>query len=378
MSLVLFLTPALAQDAVAPELSLSYRPRLEAHTGKDGVAGAGNVLALSHRARLGVTLERPELALHLQIQDVRTWGEEAHTLKDYTADGLDVHQAWVRWSPADVLTLKAGRQEVSLHEQRLVGAVGWTQQARSFDGALLSGGGEAWDLDLGAFLLHEGDLVEEPGDAALALARAGWKSDTARVDALAMLEHDGRTDFDRVTVGAYAKGAHGPWTGRIEAYGQAGSSGDAAIRAAMVGVEGTWSPELAAEPRLTLWADWLSADTDPDDTVQRAFAAPYATNHKFYGFADITAFSQGAWADGAGLVDLALRGSVSAPDGTRLFLDAHTFVTPGAGMLAEEIDLYAKRGLGEGLSLWAGGALWLPAREGTPDLWGVVQLQAAL
>ncbi len=376
------LSLAMADEGPTLTPEAEVRPRLEFHTGKDGKSGTGTVLALSHRARFGATLSQGPFSVRLVAQDVRTWGEETHTLKDYTADALDMHVASVDWRPEGLPWVRVGRQEVTLQEHRLVGNVGWTQQARSFDGVRVGHSGAVWDLDAGAFMLEEGDLdPDTEGDAALALLRAGWTPENGRVDFIAVHEHDRPGDLERLTAGFYAKGTLGNLSGRVEGYAQVGQNGDQAIRAGMLGVQGTLTLPAEQKPRFTLWVDWLSGDRDAADGVASTFAAPYATNHKFYGFADIATFSQGGWADGQGLVDAALRASAKVGSGTTIALDAHTFLLPAptdTRLLAEEIDVWVAHQLAPGLKVWAGGALWLPAGDAAPDLWGVVQLHARI
>lgn len=113
-----------------------FRPRLYVDTGKDFAPKRANE-HVSQRARFGVTLkEHTGLAFTLRLQDVRTWGEETDTLNDFHADGFDAHEAFVVVPVFDdELSLKLGRQEIVFDNHRLVGNVGWTQRARSFDAA---------------------------------------------------------------------------------------------------------------------------------------------------------------------------------------------------------------------------------------------------
>ena len=116
---------------------LQYRLRFLAHSGKD-LAPGGTFDAFSHRARLGMKVRALRwFSAMIQLQDVRLWGEETNTLGDYRADGFDVHQAWAAADCPYGLGIKAGRQEINLDDERLVGAVGWSDQARSFDALLL-------------------------------------------------------------------------------------------------------------------------------------------------------------------------------------------------------------------------------------------------
>lgn len=88
----------------------------------------------TQRARLSLGFDfGEELGAFLQLQDVREFGEETSTLDD-SADGLDMHQAYVDLKKGLGGSTRLGRQELALGEQRLVGALDWKNQARSFDG----------------------------------------------------------------------------------------------------------------------------------------------------------------------------------------------------------------------------------------------------
>jgi hypothetical protein len=72
---------------------------------------------------------------YLSLQDVRVWGDVSQ-LNVQDANGFGVHEAWAEVRLCDLLSLKAGRQEISYDDERIFGAVGWAQQARSHDAAV--------------------------------------------------------------------------------------------------------------------------------------------------------------------------------------------------------------------------------------------------
>lgn len=112
----------------------------------------------TQRARFNVGFEFSDrLSGFLQVQDVREWGEETSTLDD-SADGLDMHQAWVelRGKRNPDNRLRIGRQELSFGDQRLVGALDWKSQARSFDGLV-----KTWRRDSGGSLTAWATQVRE-------------------------------------------------------------------------------------------------------------------------------------------------------------------------------------------------------------------------
>ena len=346
---VALLAPA---NAEAPELTpeIQVRPRLETHSGKDGAEG-GEVLFVSQRSRLGATLESDNISARVVVQDVRTFGEESNTLTDFNADTLDVHFAYLDWKIVDGVKLRAGRQEVAIHEHRLIGTVGWTQQARAFDGALASAGNDTLSLDAGGFITAESDSPVNENDAGLLLARAGWSGEGGLVDALYVLDVDAATTMTRNTAGVYAKGGSGILSGRVEGYAQMGSAGDASIFAYMAGVQGTLAPEVGWSPKVTLWYDLLSGDEDPADAEITAFNTLFATNHKFYGHADIAVFGLGGPGDGRGLQDIALKLQVSPTDTVSVNVDGHAFLAAApqggeAAMLAQEVDAWVKLPVG--------------------------------
>jgi len=87
------------------------------------------------RARLGVNaVVSEDTQAFLQIQDSRVWGFETSTLDN--TQNADFHQAWgqwkKQWSDAGV-RLRGGRQELSYGNERILGAVGWSNVGRSFD-----------------------------------------------------------------------------------------------------------------------------------------------------------------------------------------------------------------------------------------------------
>lgn len=382
LALVALLAPAFAAEPEPAPVGVTaqVRPRLEFSTGKDGAAGK-ETLIVSQRARLGVTANFPRVGLRATIQDVRTWGSEAHTLTDFTGDTIDLHEGWAQWKPTDGLALKVGRQEIVAHEQRLLGAVDWAQQGRSFDALTLAGRAGIFSADAGVAVLGDKDTLTNPNDAVLGFLRAGVAPGKATVDALAIVERDEGADLTRATAGVYAQAGAGALSGRIEAYGQLGNAGAAELQAGMVGVRGTWAPDAGVHPSVTLWYDLLSGDDDPADGKATAFNTLYATNHKFYGLMDVMLFTTGGAVDGQGLHDGALKLGVEPAKGLAVNLDAHVFAAAapaGDTLLGEEADLWAGGKLAGGKLHLSGGAsvlVWGDAAR-TPDAW--VWMQTSL
>ena len=108
----------------------------------------------SQRTRLGFGYKSDLYDVGIQIQDVRAWGQEKQLVVDDGAH-TTIHQAWASIKFTEVLSLKVGRQELVYDDSRILGNVGWAQQARSHDLALFKM--EKKD----AYKLHAGFAVNQ-------------------------------------------------------------------------------------------------------------------------------------------------------------------------------------------------------------------------
>ncbi|MBK5098678.1 MAG: alginate export family protein, partial [Gemmatimonadetes bacterium] len=109
-----------------------FRLRFEADGRTVGVDPDAAVLS---RIRLGGgVLLADWIDVYAQFQDSRSWGSELNTLTDKSADLMDMHQVFAVLGSSPSFKAKLGRQEVNLGDQRLVGAVDWSNTGRSFDG----------------------------------------------------------------------------------------------------------------------------------------------------------------------------------------------------------------------------------------------------
>ena len=109
---------------------------------------------------------------------------------------------------------------------------------------------------------------------------------------------------------------------------------------------------------VTLWYDYLSGDGDLDDDTLKVFDTLFATNHKFYGFADLF-LNIPAHTGGRGLQDMAIKGTYRFNPEWMLRLDLHSFHMADKGPLAsghfgEEIDVVASWKYNKYLTMSAG------------------------
>lgn len=322
-----------------------YRPRFLFHGGRDFKEGK-TFDAFSHRARLGVKVKLLEwFGAMIQLQDVRLWGEETDTLSDFSANGFGVHQAWVEAGCPLGLTLRIGRQEITLDNQRLIGAVGWADQGRAFDAVHLNYKlNDA--LTLRAFYAKIGDedaYVEGKDAKGEPTALKGSKEDVdlaalhvrytgfdfLRPSVVAIYDWVGAKNQNRATLGLYVDSAPiagFSYTGEL--YYQLGRSGPDGQRkdiGALFGAVGlTYKAPLPGKPSLSVWFEYVGGDDDATDDELKSFDTLYATNHKFYGFMDYF-LAVPVHAGGYGLIDIGGRLKVAPFEGFFALLDLHHF-----------------------------------------------------
>lgn len=369
------------------------------------------------RTRLGITTRVGGNArVMAELQDSRAFGEEASTT-DASANALDLHQAWLelggQWAATN-LTLRAGRQEIALGNERLVGAVGWSNTGRSFDGARVDiGRADATDgwrgMAFAATVQERGRRYGTlPADVASEADHllGGLFATDGRVEGLVVHDRAANyrtfADVDRTT--GYVRfrtpavgGVHLDLEGAYQIGDQAplGADGtrgpDQNVRAWFAG--GRLVRQGSGRvPTFTVGADWLSGDDDPTDGTYRAFNTLYATNHKWYGFMDLF-LDPAANTRDRGLVDAILGASLPVTPIATLRADAHGFWTaangPGPGgdrWLGWEIDLTmpvkvnATSGFELGYSLFtpgpAGEAVGF-GNDGNMRHWGYAQMRVA-
>ena len=346
--------------AAAQEVTLGgqLRPRYEFRdptaTGSDGFT------SMRARATLSARLER-NVRVFVQLQDVRLWGEEENTLTDFRADNLDLHQGYLelRSSGSERLSLRLGRQELNLGEQRLIGAVDWTQQARSFDGVRLGINGDFGSVDAFGYVLGDATAPNIQQDRSLLglyvhIDRLGLGT----LDIYGFLNQvEDIAETEQTTLGLRFAGQQSVITYRAEVSYQTGKRSGQDVAAFMLA--GQIGASLAGgKAGLTLWYDYLSGDDDPSDSDIKVFDTLFATNHLFYGLADLF-LNIPVHTAGLGLQDAAVKGTYAPIPELRLNADVHSFFLAKEGAftsrhLGEEIDLTAVHRYSQNVTLVGG------------------------
>ncbi len=357
------------------------------------------------RARFGAYVKSGDVKGFIQLQYPHQLGWDASTLNPDVA--ADVHQAYLKVHGffTDPLTLKVGRMEMSYGDERLIGAVGWSNVGRVFDGVLLRYDTEKYSVD--GFYTKQ---VERYSSAAYTDDQddnffgvwAKYKPLKLNLFALqntaAAMNSNGdyATNSTLTTVGLHYMNMYESGFGAIldGAY-QMGTtttfgppSVDTDVAAWMLVVGAWYKFDMAMEPGVGVGVDWVSGD-DPDTPDKwEAFNNLYYTSHRWRGSMDLFTAS-----NPEGLRDVELSVMLKPTEKRKVWLSFHNFSTSqeyaslvdGSKTTAvgNEIDLESYCQMKEDLGFQMGIGYFMPAEDymGTdPEngLWGYVQLQAKM
>ncbi len=388
--LPLLALPALlaAQEPTQVSFGGQVRPRFESR--KPGDESWTSFTSMRVRAALDARLEG-NVRIFVQMQDVRLFGEESNTLTDYRADNFDLHQGFVELTEVPSLggALRVGRQELALGEQRLLGAVNWTQQGRSFDGFRYtnqSSGGVT--VNLFAMKLREDTSEDQDWESSFVGAYGTLPmGDAGALDVYGLLTTDSREENQgELTFGSLWKGQAGPINLRIEGSLQTGERDGTDVSAYMVGASAR--AKIHESATATLWYDYLSGDDDPEDDEIGVFNTLFATNHAFYGLADYF-LNIPVHTGGLGLKDAAVKFAFVLSPKAGLKVDLHNFQAAQEGdlstqSLANEVDLTLTYQFSRALTVMSGYS-YVQAKDGIKELgrlsdnaqWIYVMLNAA-
>lgn len=334
-------------EATDIEFGGQVRPRTEFRN----PVGNGHDVFTSMRTRLNITANLDQdVNVFIQLQDVRLWGEESNTFTDYNADNFDFHQAYmdIKDMGGSTLSLRIGRQAIGLGGQRIIGAVEWAQQGRAFDGVIATAKLQWGTVQGVGVRLSDTTAKDINGNAYLAAVYATATGTSTSADFYGIYHHVSPKGFNRSdntrlwTLGARIYGEKANWTYRAEGSFQTGERRGPNGAAFMFG--GRLGTTLG-NGSLTLWYDYLSGDGNEKDSKWKSFDTLFATNHKYYGFADLF-LNIPVHTQNLGLQDFAIKVSVPLDEEERLRLaaDGHVFFLAQkgnieSGHLADELDL---------------------------------------
>ena len=350
------------------------RPRAEYRNGYKSTIDSSqtNAFFVDQRTRINLDYVHADYQFYVSLQDIRVWGA---TKQLNSNDGfLAVHQAWAKANINKNWGLKVGRQEIIYDDHRIFGNVGWAQQARSHDAAIMQYKKENAKFDFGlAFNQATNNQLtgtDYTGPTTqyrdMYFARYNNKfGDKIDLSVLALMtgrqvDHTvGLNEYKSMnyiaTLGTHTKFDFGKFKLNFNGYFQMGSdimdfttvdpdpllnSTTAVDRSAyLVGIDASY--KVTKEFSVGFGYETQSGNSPSDTTdgywaTNRSFNPLFGTNHKFNGFMDY--FYVGSGHGNVGLQDAFLKLKYKKAKWT-FGLDAHMFMT-GFGVEVLDNDTY--------------------------------------
>jgi hypothetical protein len=337
--------------------------------------------------------------VYIQIQDSRSFGDL--TLNDEPSSGtlnntqnVDLHQGYiaVRRMFLDGLGMKAGRFEFNLGNQRVFGAVGWSNVGRSWDGVQFWY--ESDDVTFLPFWLKRIEVNADDGNRDFDIYGANVTIKQADLEILGVYEHngDGTTIggkfvnyLDRFSAGIYFARDFNPADLTVNAVLQTGNivngstEAERDISAFLLTAEVGYAFEDSPVSRVAVGVDYASGDDDLSDDDWKAYDNLYYTGHKFRGYMDyFVSYDLLPHIQYSGLVDIMGRLAMDPAPDWSLTLDAHYFRTAAdyyiPGSLLEtsksvgmEADLTVLTKAVAGVSLQGGASVFFASDDLTGD-----------
>ncbi|MBU3821631.1 alginate export family protein [Flavobacteriaceae bacterium XHP0103] len=371
-----------------------FRPRTEYRHGfgtliaDDADAGFG----ISTRARLNAGYSVDAYKFYLSLQDVMVWGENRQLLPYDQNNSFAIFEAWAEINLGSGFSTKLGRQTIDYDDQRIMGSVGWAQQARNHDAALLKYTKNKFMLDLA--LAFNQDYSNPTGfvNTGTNYATTGFfsyktmqylylKQSWEKFAGSLLLLNNGFQETDGVsnlqTLGTHLEYKAGSFGLAGNAFVQTGKrQGEVDVKGAyLLGLDASFK----ASSKVALGAGLeIISGNDAGAGETGAFFPLYGTNHKFNGFMDY--FYVGNHANSVGLFDVHVSANFTLSETSSLLVKALNFsgeqeLPSGEKSLGTEVDLvFTKKFKGYSLVL---GYSHMFAADGMYELKGITEDAAA-
>ena len=348
--MMLAAAPSFAQFTLDGEI----RPRFEYRHGYKSVADSNqaNAAFVEQRTRLNFGYKTEGYIFKVTLQDVRIWGSQPQLIGNYSqmntsGSYLSLHEAWGQALMSENWSLKFGRQEIILDDHRIFGDVGWTQQARSHDAAILKFNKNKFKADFGVaynqdkaqmktteaqfgsykafqYLWLHNDFGENFGASVLFLNNGKEQLDydstgTAAVGTAYYTDNYSQTIGTRLTYKKNKLAVNGAFYtqmgvegNRTTYYSDAQGEYEKGLAAMNFGLDISY--QITEKLSATVGFEYMSGQSQTDTNASylrtnHAFTPFYGTNHKFNGYMDY--FYVGNWTkngtDNVGLQDIFLK-----------------------------------------------------------------------
>lgn len=315
--LLVVLVGSLLPNTIMAQLKFTgeMRPRTEYRNGYGNLLNSDQDAAFftSQRTRLNLNYTDAKFKVGLSLQDVRVWGDVSQLNKSDN-NKLMLHEAWGEMLFSENFSLKVGRQELVYDDSRIFGNVGWAQQARSHDLALLKFKTD----EKGQF--HLGLAVNNDSEG---LKRTVYHTSYKNMQFAWYNRKADKFDFSLLfmNVGSQytldANGIESIETDYMQTFGTHMNyrSGKIALTGSVYAQTGKlWTEDLSAYMfnlgmKFPVAANWkgnvgieMLSGTDNTDNEYKSFTPLFGTNHKFNGHMDY--FYVGNHVGNVGLQDI--------------------------------------------------------------------------
>jgi len=374
-----------------------FRPRTEYRNGYGDIIadGADAGFGTSTRLRLNTGYTAEGYQLYVSLQDVMTWGENRQLLPADTNNSFAVFEAWADVKLGSGWSTKLGRQMINYDDERILGPVGWTQQARNHDVAIIKYKNDKFMLDFGLAFNQDKSDFSGFSSVGTAYTTAGFFSYKAMQYVYLKQQWDNfsasflalNNTFQDLVSGASAGTVSSLLTAgsHLEYYkGGFGFKGNLFIqtgeRQNEVDVNGAYlagldlSIKASSKVELGLGTEITSGKKDNS----AAFFPLYGTNHKFNGFMDY--FYVGNHINSVGLVDIHASVNFKLSEKSDILVKVLNFsgaeaLPSGDKSLGTELDLvFSTKLKGAGLSV---GYSQMFANDGMYELKGTTKAASA-
>jgi hypothetical protein len=334
------------------KVDAEIRPRAEYRHGFKTLFSDNSSAALftSQRTRLNFSQSINKLNFYVSVQDVKVWGDVPQ-LNSADNNGLSLHQAWAEIFLDSNFSLKLGRQEIIYDDSRIFGNVGWAQQARSHNLAILKYKKGAFKIDIGlAFNQSKENLTGTnltTPKTYKAMQYAWLHKDWSSFSGSFLFLNNGLQSSDGIkysqTVGTHLKTKRNNLSVAANLYYQFGNdvvNND--LSAYLLGLEANY--KVTDKTKVCLGVE-LQSGNDYNSTAgeNNAFTPFYGTNHKFNGFMDY--FYVGNHSNNVGLLDIYAKANFKLNTKSSLTAFVHSFSAAAdinasvSKQLGTEIDL---------------------------------------
>ncbi|RKR14260.1 alginate export protein [Maribacter vaceletii] len=281
------------------------------------------------------------------FQEVFAFGDRPQIATNSNGN-FRVQEAWADLKLGASSSFKVGRQPLSYDDQRILGGLGWAQQARTHDAAVYKYKKNKFSLDLGGALNTTADEVYNTSALFsyrdMVFLRANTKGEKLNFSFLGLVNtfQDSNVDGDDKS-SLVTAGVHADYKAKALSLGanlflqQGQRIGGVDVKGALLA---SLSAKYKVSDKLTLGAGFETISGRKDDSA--AFFPLYGTNHAFNGLMD--RFYVGNHGNAGGLNDfqVSLATKIS---GLAVSLTGHSFSE------VEDVNGFDGKGLGTELDL---------------------------